>query len=175
MIEECEGYKKLLAAVEHDEQKNARNHDYRGKLAWIVDRAKHYAEKTGLTAEEILDAWESRRNYWYMNYYQDCDQPEINGDNVVVFETKDDLLNSIGKAGFRCPYCNGVSTSPYECNSGVKVQLINSDVTDSVCNWKAYGLFGHMGKGVYVFVKHECTGENMFKPVAWEDCEAPIA
>ena len=46
------------------------NCEYCGKFKWVVDRAKHYAEKTGLTFDEILKGWEEKRNYWYMNYYQ---------------------------------------------------------------------------------------------------------
>jgi len=132
----CDGYRKLLAAVESDEKKSPRSHDYRKKIAWAVDRARHYAEKTGLTPESILDAWEGKRSYWYMNYYQPANQPSIEGDNVRVFETVDDLRGSIGKTGFRCPNCEAVSKSPYTCDSNVKVQ-------GRVCDWKVYGLFGH--------------------------------
>lgn len=155
-ITECEGYKKLLAAVERDEQSQTRCHNYREKLAWIIARAEHYAEKTGLSASEILDAWEKRRDYWYMNYYQDSCQPEIKGDKVRVFDTVDDLKASIVVPEFRCPKCGGVSSDPYKCNAS------------DTCDWKSYGLFGTLGKGVYVFVKSELYGQNIFMPVAWE-------
>ncbi len=59
-IENCEGYKKLLSAVEHDEKKSPGTHSYRDKLDWIVSRARHYAEKTGLSATDILDSWENQ-------------------------------------------------------------------------------------------------------------------
>jgi hypothetical protein len=157
----CEGYRTLLAAVEKDEKQQFGSHDYRAKLAWVVAQAKHYAEKTGLAAEDILDAWERDRRYWYMNYYQPCNQPDIKGDRVRVFDTTNDLLTSIGKVGFRCPSCVGVSKSPYECTTGI--------VSDGkVCDWKVYGLFGHLGKGVTVFVKERLKGESLFMPVAWE-------
>lgn len=159
---DCEGFRKVLAAVEKDESSAHKGwHDYRGKLAWIVERARHYAEKTGLTAEAILDAWEARRTYWYVNYYQPACQPEIKGDKVRVFDTVDEMRASIGDTGFRCPSCNGISRSPYECDSGVIVK-------DKPCDWKVYGLFGHLGKGVFVFVKEKVSGENLFMPVAWE-------
>lgn len=157
----CDGFRKLLAAVEKDERDAPGFHRYREKLAWVLSRARHYAEKTGLTAESILDAWESRRNYWYMNYYQDANQPEITGGTVRVFETVKDMLASIGKPEFRCPACSGVSTSPYECDSGVETHV-------KKCDWKVYGLFGHMGKGVSVYVKEKLAGENLFMPIAWE-------
>lgn len=162
-MEECEGYKQLLQDVEKDEGPagKCRDHDYRGKLNWVVARAKHYAEKTGLSAAEILNAWESKRDYWYMNYYQEVNQPEIKDGRVRVFDTVDEMLESIGKSGFRCPHCRSVSTSPYECNSGAVAG-------GKPCDWKVYGLFGHLGRGVYVFVKEKLQGENIFLPVAWE-------
>lgn len=49
--------------------------------------------------------------------------------------------------------CNGISVSPYEC---------------SPCDWKVYGLFRDLGKGVYVFVKEHVRGELLFMPLAWE-------
>ena len=155
-IEACDGYKSLLAAVERDETKDPKFHDYRGKLAWIVARAAHYSEKTGIPAAEILDAWERDRSYWYMNYYQDANQPSIEGNRVRVFATAKELLESIGKPEFRCPKCSGVSQSPYAC-------------TVAPCDWKVYGLFGDLGKGVYVFVKEQVRGELLFMPVRWEE------
>jgi hypothetical protein len=156
-ITECEGYKKLILAVEHDEQKSPNFHNYRGKLEWILARAKHYAEKTGLSATDILDAWEKNRDYWYMNYYQDSKQPEIKGDDVRVFDTVEELRSAIGDREFRCPACGGVSSDPYKCNASDK------------CDWKSYGLFGAIGKGAYVFVKSELRGQELFMPVAWEN------
>lgn len=164
----CEGYRKLLAAVERDEKQSPNFHDYRGKLDWIVARANHYAEKTGLSPEAILDSWEKDRSYWYMNYYQDANQPSIASDRVRVFETVADLLAAVGKTGFRCPNCGAVSKSPYTCDSGAKV-------AGKVCDWKVYGLFGHMGKGIAVFVKEKLTVENLFMPVAWETVKAEAA
>jgi hypothetical protein len=161
-IEESAGYKKLLAAVEVDEQKAPGFHDYRAKLAWTLARARHYSEKTGIEAAAILDAWENERNYWYQNFYQECNFPEIKGNNVRVFESQEQLRDSISDAGFRCPACGGVSTSPYECNSGLYLR------EGKICNWKSYGLFGTLGKGVYVFVKSAIRGQNLFMPVAWE-------
>lgn len=158
---DCDGYRKLLAAVEYDEQESPGFHDYRGKLSWIISRANHYAEKTGLSPESILDAWEERRDYWYMNFYQDSQQPEIKGDKVRVFETVAEMLESIGKRGFRCPNCEGVSKSPYTCDTGIIA-------SGKPCDWKVYGLFGHLGKGVAVFVKEKLAGENLFMPIAWE-------
>lgn len=166
-VEDSAGYKKLLAAVANDESRGTNFHDYRGKLHWIASRAKHYAEKTGLEAADILDSWEASRNYWYMNYYQECNQPEIKEGSVRIFDTTNDLLQSIGNDRFLCPHCDQVTTSPYECNSGAMVELMNYPGEKHPCNWKSYGFMGHLGKGVYVFVKEKMKGEKMFMPVAW--------
>lgn len=166
-IEECEGYKKLKAAILADTKSGRSESERMQKLEFAVSRAQHYEQKTGVPASEVLTAWENGRNYWYMNYYQDAEQPLIEGDSVRVFETTDELVQAIGKNGFRCPNCNGISKSPYACDSGVKLKLINSKGPEP-CNWKVGGLFRALGKGVYVFVKAELKGEMIFMPIAWE-------
>lgn len=165
---QSEGYKKLLAAARADEDRWPGFHDYFAKVAWVVERAEHYAEKTGLAASAILDAWETNRDYWYMNYYQESNQPRLGGERVRVFETKDDLLTAVGKLGFRCPKCNGVSTSPYVCDSGETTNDFAAGRGQIVCDWKVYGLFSDLGRGVHVFVKSEMRGSLIFMPVAWE-------
>lgn len=165
---DCEGYRKLLAAVEKDEALASGSHDYRGKLAWVLARARQYAERTGLTPESILDAWEQARTYWYMNYYQEAHQPVIADGKVRVFETVADLRDSIGTDGFRCPRCAGISKDPFTCDSGVEVD-------GKTCDWKVYGLLGHLGKGIAVFVKEKLRGESIFMPVAWERDRLTIA
>lgn len=170
MIQDCVGYRKLLAEVERDEgpPDRPKTHDYRGKLQWIVDRVQHYADATGLPPEQILDAWEERRHYWYMNFYQESRQPTLDGPKVRVFDTVEQLGAVVGVSGFRCPYCKGVSRSPYRCDSGVQVELLNSKEL-ATCNWGVGGLLGDLGKGVFVFVKEKMIGERIFMPVDWEE------
>ena len=162
MIKDCAGYKSLLASVENDEKEGFHSHDYRGKLKWVLDRAQHYAEKTGMDASEILDMWERKRDYWFMNYYQECNQPEIKDGNVYVFDSVEAYRESVGSAGFRCPMCAGVSHDPYECDSKLEM---SKGIT---CDWKAYGLLGTLGKGVTIFLKSEMAMAHIFKPIAWE-------
>jgi hypothetical protein len=173
--EQGTGYLKLMASVEHDisdkhngnencrfhpegcicdtNQSTKCFHRFCDKFKWVTDRAQHYAEKLGLSADDVLDSWEANRSYWYMNYYQGSNQPEIKSDSVKVFERLDDLRASLGDAGFRCPSCGKVSKSPYECNH---------------CDWKVYGLLGHMGRGINVYVKEKLKGQDIFMPIAWE-------
>lgn len=180
---ELTGYEKLRQSVEHDcnerkscgcfnpdgcnvpgSRKDGKScfHDYCNKFKWIIDRAKHYGEKLGLNWEDVLNSWEAGRDYWYMNYYQDSAQPEIKGDNVRVFDTVEAMLESIGPHQFRCPACGNISTNPYKCNSGLEMSK------GKVCDWKVYGLFGDMGKGVFVYCKDKLAGEKIFMPIAWE-------
>lgn len=125
-----------------------------GCYDWAIARAKHYGERTNTPWEKILESWEEQRDYWYLNYYQECNQPEIKDAKVRIFDTVEDLLKSAGKE-FRCPACSGVSKSAYKC-------------TCEKCDWKAYGLFGTMGKGITVFVKDRLVVNEIFMPIAWE-------
>ncbi|WP_310619652.1 hypothetical protein [Flexibacterium corallicola] len=164
-ITECDGYRSLRASVDHDLDRNFRSHNYEGKFQWVIDRAKHYADALDMEPADILDAWETSRDYWYMNYYQECNQPKIEADSVRVFETIEELKASIGPPRFRCPSCEGVSSSAYTCDSGIKRD-------GKPCNWKVYGLFGALGKGTFVYVKEKLSGQTIFMPVAWESTSA---
>lgn len=167
-IIQSDGYKSLRAAVDKDHEQEKRwnrktpAHDYEAKFNWTIERAKHYGEALDLDPADILDAWEAGRNYWYMNYYQDANQPKVEAGKVRVFDTIEDLKTSINGQGFRCPACGGVSTDAYTCDSGVKRN-------GSICDWKSYGLFGTMGKGAFVYVKEKLAGQSVFMPIAWED------
>lgn len=138
-------------------------HEYCDKFKWAVDRAKHYGERLNLNWEDILTSWEQDRSYWYMNYYQDSEQPEIKGDKVRTFETVEEMLNKIGEKKFRCPACKGISTSPYRCNSGKEA------VKGKACDWSVGGLFGDLGEGIFVYCKDKLKGETIFMPVSWEE------
>lgn len=175
------GYDKLLEDTERDcndkshegcfnpegcNKKDTRvrcTHRYCDTFKWAVDRAKQYGEKLNVPWEEVLDSWEQKRSYWYMNYYQECNQPEISSNNTRVFETVDEMLHAIGEHKFRCPACGGISTDPYECNSGLEIEK------GKTCDWKVYGLFRDMGKGVFVYCKDKLTGNTIFMPVSWEE------
>lgn len=138
------------------------------KFKWIIERVKHYGEKTGLDWKDILASWEESCSYWYMNYYQDCNQPLIEGERVKVFESVEDMLASVGDKKFRCPACKGITTNPYACDSGLEMEKATKKTPAKVCNWKVYGLFGDLGKGTYIFCKDKMKGETIFTPISWE-------
>lgn len=164
-IEESEAYIKLHVIIETDEcgwDLRVR----REKLNWVVSQATHYAEVLGVESWQVLEAWEKERSYWYMNYYQEANMPTIKADRVRVFDTVEDLMSSLGFKKFRCPFCNEVSTSPYECDSLKKVTHITGKVAP--CNWAVRGLFRDLGKGIVVVTKDRMKPEIIFMPVAWE-------
>lgn len=94
-----------------------------------------YATALDLTQEQVLAAIEERRDYSAINYYQASTFPRLDG-GVRIFETQNELMKLIPSRKFRCPSCGGLSTDPYTC-----------DVSDN-CDWKSYGLFKTMGKGL---------------------------
>ncbi len=129
---------------------------------YLRNKLNEYSTALGIPQEEILKAWEENRNYSAINCYQECNQPSIKSEKVRVFDTVDEMLKSIGEHRFRCPSCGGESTSPYKCNSGKEMSK------GKVCDWNVGGLFGDLGKGIFVYCKDKLTGETIFMPIAWE-------
>ena len=78
---------------------------------------------------------------------------------ICARETDSDAVfcEICGKKIPRCPSCGKVTADPYECKA---------------CGWKVYGLFGDMGKGVFVYVKDKLKGDNIFMPISWEEGKA---
>lgn len=124
---------------------------------WAIDRAKLYADKLQIPWKEIIQSWEEDRHYWYMNYYQECNQPKIESDNVFVFESAEEMRKQVGNK-FMCPCCHGISTNPYECNSGKKL------ARNKTCNWTSYGLLQF--DLAFIYCKAERKSTKCFMPVA---------
>ena len=79
------GYKSLKAAYIHDVQEankrkikfgsaNRGKEEFLKKFNWIINRAKHHAIRRDIPIWDVLDTWEKGRTYWWLNYYQDCNQ-----------------------------------------------------------------------------------------------------
>lgn len=78
------GYKSLKACMVHDINNNWRNKEESLKrFNWVICRAKHYVFITGVNIDIILNEWESKRTYWWANFYQDCNQPKITNKKVL--------------------------------------------------------------------------------------------
>jgi hypothetical protein len=77
------GYRSLKAAYQSDLEKKYRNkEELLKKFNWVIGRAKHYSNKSGIPISDILDAWETGRDYWWLNYYQDCNQPKLHSNSL---------------------------------------------------------------------------------------------
>lgn len=121
------------------------------KFKWIIDRAKYYSSKLNIPWENILDGWEKERTYWYYNFYNHLNQPDID-ENIKIFDTITDFNKSINGQGFRCPVCNEITQNPHKCDD---------------CHWE---LFGFLDNNVsYIYIKDLLKSDKIFKPVAWED------
>lgn len=117
------------------------------KVDALLDRiVPEYASLLGITQSEVLQAIESNRTYSEVNYYQESHFPLL--DKVSVFESLNDFKDKYPSGKYTCPSCDGSSTSAYECDAG-------KDKNGKPCNWKSYGLFGTMGKGLKVVIKDD--------------------
>lgn len=161
------GLQKLLGAVEKDKPKEHGWHDYDKKLQWIINRAKQYAMHLNTTYEEVIEKWEEKRDYWYMNFYQECNQPDLDESIVHVYDDVEAFKKDTYELGYRCPYCNEISKDPQRCDSGVKVKLIDKNGLHE-CNWTSYGFLGTIGKGTYVLFKDKMVPHSIFVPIKFE-------
>lgn len=133
---------------------------------FIRAKCDQYAAALYLPPLDVLKLMEKKRSYNACNYYQEHTFPALG--EVRVFDQISDLMKSLVERRFRCPHCKQESTDPYECNSGHKMQ------DGKPCNWKSYGLFRTMGKGVRIAVKSTFNErgiviDEIFMPIAWEN------
>ena len=60
------------------------------------------------------------------------------------------------------------TTNPYKCNSGEEVSKPTKKNPAKICDWNVDGLFGDLGKGIFVYCKDKLRGETIFMPISWE-------
>ena len=103
------GYKQLKKDVLRDcvKEKNCFNttgcpkdkpcfHKYCDIFKWTIDKAKHFAHMyrvSGITVRRILNLWESYRNYWYVNWYQDCNLRRL--ETYIIAYLKEEHLDPV--------------------------------------------------------------------------------
>lgn len=85
-LAQTKGYKSLKAAyikdvMERNESFRSKN-EYLRKFNWVISRAKHYAYHNGKSVAEVLDDWEEKRSYWWLNFYQDSSQPRFHSNGI---------------------------------------------------------------------------------------------
>jgi hypothetical protein len=87
------GYISLKEAMIHDIQDASKyaqsgyrpmrnKQEFHNKFRWVISRALHYVYHTKnknptKALIKLLNEWESKRTYWWLNYYQDCNQPRL--------------------------------------------------------------------------------------------------
>lgn len=139
-------------------------------LHFIVNKCIEYAKEFDFTPIQVFNALESKRGYWYVNYYQEANFPKVK--DLVIFNNRKEMIDKIKpELGFRCPNCHQVTKSPYQCNSGSITQDIK-DGKQRTCNWKVFGLFRSMGTGIIITIKDEWPQdpqiEEIFMPISFE-------
>jgi hypothetical protein len=123
----------------------------------------HYSNRLGFSQLEILEAMEKRRTYWSMNFYQAANFPRI-GKKVEVFENLKGFYTKFPSHKYICPLCEGQSNNPQICDTGLAAKT-----NSGICDWKAFGLFGTLGKGYSFLIKDSFLDEpkvyNIFMPL----------
>ena len=163
-METEKGYTSLMEAYNHDINEKWRSkEELDNKLQWVLSRADAYAALCGTTRDEVLKAWESRRDYWWLNFYQDCNQPDperMKGTPVMLYA--DWMNKGIRLYGpdmldwsFKCPACGHIQTLREFKDAGVDEEHAFTCCASrfglggsTTCKWTTGGLlrFG----GVYV-------------------------
>jgi hypothetical protein len=131
---------------------NGCSHAYCDKYKWVLDRAAHYAEKAGKTTNEVIEIWETDRSYWYMNYYQECNQPLLTSESIInyddwILELKARFGDDPKQWAFVCPSCGNVQTIQHFIDHGLKgladnvyYHCIGRYVKNIGCDWTLGGL-----------------------------------
>lgn len=110
------GYDSLVAEYEYWAQREpGRAEEWKEKVRWALVRAQQYADRLGVDREKVLEGWEERRDYWYVNFYQEANQPDLSGREVVTlaeWEAEGERLYGKERLDwrFRCPACGHVQT-----------------------------------------------------------------
>lgn len=98
-----------------------RSDEWRRKFEWVLQRAQQYADFCHTERDKVLAAWEEDRTYWFVNYYQECNQPDLQA-NTGLFGKKIVTLDEWMAEGqrlfgedrldwrFRCPMCGHIQT-----------------------------------------------------------------
>lgn len=80
----CPGYITLKKAMTTDiTRKHRSKAESLKQFQWVIARAKHYAYHLRKPIQEVLNEWESKRDYWWLNYYQESRQPKLNKSELV--------------------------------------------------------------------------------------------
>ncbi|ODN41505.1 hypothetical protein [Piscirickettsia litoralis] len=108
----------------------------------ILSICEHYAEYFKLDPVTVFEALEKNRDYSYPNYYQEGNFPKLD-ESVLVFQDEEETRAKFEpEKGFICP----------------------------VCDWKSYGLFKTLGKGL----RFTIAKDWLERPFV-DECFMPVA
>jgi len=134
-------------------------------IRFALGISAHYAHVLKVPHVEILNGMEDNRTYWALNYYKEYKWPRINKVDEI-FETKEDYFAKYLSHKYYCPACGGISDRSDECTA-----LTPANTRSDICDWKAYGLFGCLGKGHMFIVKDLFIKNphvyNRFRPIEY--------
>ena len=136
---------------------------------YLRNKLEEYSKVLDISQKELLEAWEKDRNYSAINYYQECNQPTLKEGKVRVFKNKNELLSSVTVRKFRCPYCGGVSDSPYVCSNKENLPKTSSGRKRTICGYSIEGFITRKNKCTFVYCREEGRGEFIFTPIYWEE------
>lgn len=163
-MDKSKGMRTLQSAFEHDLREKWHSKDeLEAHLQWVLDRADKYAKLCGTTREKVIDAWEAKRYSRWMDFYQECNQPNpdrMAGHPVILYA--DWLKEGCRLYGpdmldwrLKCPACGHVQTvrefkekGVYEDNAFTCCASRFGLGGEPDCRWTTGGLL-HIG-GVYV-------------------------
>ena len=113
------GLSSLRSAFIHDLEARWRSkEELEAKLQWVLGRADKYAAFCGVTRDEVLTAWENKRDSWWFSYYADHKQPDprsLTGYPVLRYQDwvargKELYGPDMLDWQFVCPACGHVQT-----------------------------------------------------------------
>ena len=128
---------------------------------YLWSRVDHYSQILNIPRNIVLQSWEMQRSTDPVRFYDDLNQPLLDQEHVFIFQSRKKLESGVGKKGFRCPRCMGVSSHPRQCDSNERL-----NGTDHICDWDADSVFGTLDRGIYVFIIDELAGEYIFRPIS---------
>lgn len=141
-------------------------------VGFLFNRVPQYAKIMNKSEVDTLDILAKSRNCNFVNYFQNANIPDL--DDVMVFKSLDEFKQRFPSGKSVCPCCNAITTNYQECNSGVKL-IAHSKPKKSktnegkVCDWKIYGLFGDLGKGIKILILDKIEEfprpTRIFKPI----------
>jgi hypothetical protein len=80
------------AAIESYPMRNKA--EFLRKFNWVIGRAQHYALKQKISIERVLNHWEEERSHWWLNYYQECNQPKLHSSALQPKKVKKPLQST---------------------------------------------------------------------------------